>query len=308
MTWLRMDTDMRDHKVIGDLASALNVPLPHALGLYAGCLFGFGEHFPEAYPVRVADSLIEKWASWGGKRGRFADAFRRLCIETEAGRKDPPGRIRGWWRQEALLRKQEIDRQKPAGTSRIPRNSPQIPPEIPRGNLGCNEDGHDNDNGLSYESAAENSDSAPEVSPIGYRQQCTAACNRGLRENPNLPGFNELVSSNQDVTDTWRDAGIPVHVAARAIYWRAIAYKPQPTRRQPTSLRYFRQAVEEAWQLEQSGMAEGKLDPGAAPSRPGASATVTVDEGEFARAGRELMQRRERAEAAAAAANGGAPA
>lgn len=80
-----------------------------------------------------------------------------------------------------------------------------------------------------------------------YSAKCTAAANRGLRENRSVTGFNELVTSNQlEETRPWYDAGIPLDVVEAAIYHRAKSYRPKGRRIQPTTLGYFRECVEEA--------------------------------------------------------------
>lgn len=131
MTWLRLDTDAARSGVAGDLAKDLGLPPMHAFGHYVATISGFGEHQQDGVVAVVADDTLEGWALWKGKAGRFAKAFRARCTADGQGR-DPAGVVRGWWRQEALLRKQIKD------NSRLPshlrnREFPQDSPEIPAG-------------------------------------------------------------------------------------------------------------------------------------------------------------------------------
>lgn len=123
--------------------------------------------------------------------------------------------------------------------------------------------------------------------PIGYAQQCTGACNRGLRENPAYNGteFHELVTSDQlEYAMPWFDTGIPVDFAAGVILARAREYKPSRRFRQPLRLSYFDQAVTEGW--ERSLAAESAS--GVAPIRP--ELTEPADD-EFAAAARRVEAR-----------------
>jgi len=78
----------------------------------------------------VSDELLEQWAMWRGKPGRFAAAFRERCV-------DESGNLRGWWRNEGVLREQERSRRKPVRPNGLPENprgeSRQIPAGILRG-------------------------------------------------------------------------------------------------------------------------------------------------------------------------------
>lgn len=117
MTWLRWDTEAPSSDVVGHLADALNVELAHAFGLYVACCLGFGEHRPDGMAGEVGDSTLEQWALWRGKRGRFAVAFRSRCVGED-------GVIRGWWRQEKLLVRQERDRVRPGEGTRKAHERP----------------------------------------------------------------------------------------------------------------------------------------------------------------------------------------
>lgn len=123
MTWLRIDTDAARSGVAGDLARDLGIKPMLALGHYVAAILGFGEHQPDGVVASVDDHTLENWAFWKGKEGRFAAAFRARCTSDGSG-KDPVGVVRGWWRQDALLRKQAKDASRPPSHL---RHSPDIP-------------------------------------------------------------------------------------------------------------------------------------------------------------------------------------
>jgi uncharacterized protein YdaU (DUF1376 family) len=117
---------------------------------------------------------------------------------------------------------------------------------------------------------------------LGYAQQCTGACNRGLRENPAYPngaGFNELVTSNQhEYTDLWYTAGIPVDFAAGVILARSREFKPNGRYSQPINLRYFDKGIREAWERANAATAAEGVMP-------------VAEEDDITRAGRILAER-----------------
>jgi hypothetical protein len=114
VTWLRWDTDAAFSDVVGDLVSDLRLHPAQVFGHYVATCLGFGQHRPDGIVTTVSDAALEGWARWTGKAGRWAAAFRARCV-------DPDGVIRGWWRNSALLRKQEMDAKK------------RKPPKNPRG-------------------------------------------------------------------------------------------------------------------------------------------------------------------------------
>jgi len=118
VTWLRWDTDAAFSDVVGDLVSDLRLHPAQAFGHYVATCLGFGKHRPDGLVTAVADPTLEGWARWTGKPGKWAAAFRVRCA-------DEGGLIRGWWRNSALLEKQEKDRRK--------RKPPKNPPETPEG-------------------------------------------------------------------------------------------------------------------------------------------------------------------------------
>jgi hypothetical protein len=263
MTWFRVEAALRDHKVLGVIAEQLRVRRAEAAGLYVLTLAGFAEHEQSGRPALVSDSDLEDWARWHGRAGRFAQLFRERFVETREGQRDPPGQIKGWWRQGALFRKQQADATKPAGNTPPPTDpqSPENPATIPRGNP-AGSSGYVvvvdvDDNGTRPLTAGP----ARVIEPIVYTQRCTVAANRGLRENPLVAGrFNELVASNQAEPAEWLRDGVAIEVAEAAIYHRAKVFRPRGRNTQPTHLGYFRDAVKDAWEKVQGQQLEGGVN------------------------------------------------
>lgn len=105
MTWIRWECDTSTGDAVMDLAEALNIEPALAHGLHVGACCGMGRHQPDGHLTEVTDTALEQWALWRGKRGRFAQAFRARCM-------DERGDLRGWWRQEALMKKRDNDRKR----------------------------------------------------------------------------------------------------------------------------------------------------------------------------------------------------
>lgn len=137
MTWFRAEAGISRHEIIGALAEALNVKVHEAAGLYVFTLAGFADFQVTGDASTITDTTLEQWALWRGKPGRYAAVFRRLCVEDQAGERDPIGSVRGWWRQEALLREQERSRTRPGqgtrNTTENPRKGTGKAPEQSRG-------------------------------------------------------------------------------------------------------------------------------------------------------------------------------
>lgn len=117
MTWIRWDTATPRADVVGFLADRLALEPALALGLYNAMCCGFGDHQVEGRLDQVPDATVEAWAMWRGRRGRFAAAIREWCAKSEETGGDP-GELRGWWRQQALLRKQQKDAGRPDGRTK----------------------------------------------------------------------------------------------------------------------------------------------------------------------------------------------
>lgn len=263
MTWIRWDVNTADSEVVAFLAERLGLKPVHALGYYNALCCGFGMHRKDGNLGAVTDTALEVWARWDGKRGKFAEAIRAWCAEPMPdGTPRPPGELRGWWRQRALLAKQERDAQKPDGRkgrgSGLPRESRAGSAGDSRGMLG----GNDNDNGDGDEYGGRSplrSDLPPAVAPA---VRLALAANAGLRANPTLPegphgrAFRELLPNQaQAMATAWAEAGIPLALAEDVVRQVASAYVPQFVGDQIGSFQYFDRAVRAA-HLKAQGTAE----------------------------------------------------
>ena len=140
MTWIRLETDFPRHKLIGLLADKLRMDRDRAAMCLIRIWCAFGELEPDGKAVEIPDSTLEDWAGWKGPRGRFALVFREYCLE-------PTGTIRGWWRQEKLLQRQEEKRKRPSQSQRVRQKSGKSPaPDNDRTNSGQSA-GNVDDNG-----------------------------------------------------------------------------------------------------------------------------------------------------------------
>lgn len=303
MTWFRVDVGLGEHQLVGAIVEGLGVSIPEAAGLYTLTLAGFAEYQPDGMVRAVTNTTLEEWAKWNGEGGKFARFFRRHCIQRRPGQQDPPGVVKGWWRNKKLLEEQERSRRKPGqGTRKALRGLFGANSGPSRGNVDVDVVEISKDLVTSRTTNIPTSQQTERRAREGpravlgestvYLQRCTAAANRGLRENTTLNGFNELVASAQDEPRLWLDAGIPIEIAEAAIFNRAKAYRPSGTRRQPTTLRYFTQAVEEAWSRSQSGAREAGVN----VTEP----ATAEPEDEFVKAGREYDAKLARERAARA--------
>jgi hypothetical protein len=240
MTWIRWDCPTPFSDVVGFIAAELSIRPVHALGHYNAMCCGFGEHRPDGRIDQVSDELLETWAMWPGKRGMFAKAVRKWCTLSDDKEHDP-GVLRGWWRQRALLAKQQRDRRKRKGKQGDTPETPAKPPQKPARVLRRQQDDDETERNEKLEAA---SSSAREVPPS---VRVAVAANAGLQRNPRLTGFNELLpqQAEQLVADWTRD-GISLDLICRVVEDRSARYEPGPKGRQPSSFRYFDQAVRQA--------------------------------------------------------------
>jgi hypothetical protein len=80
-----------------------------------------------------------------------------------------------------------------------------------------------------------------------YAKRCTVAANQALEEK--LTTYKPMVASaEQETTEAWRQAGVPIETAEQAIRSVVSAYRSTPRSRQPHRLAYFDGAVREAWE------------------------------------------------------------
>jgi len=104
VNWICVATGiMRDPSIIA-MAEALGVSVPATTGHVVGVLTSLPEGSDTGDLSAVTDRTLEQWAMWGGKRGKFAAAFRaQLC--------DAQGVVRSWDKYNGrALRKMKADR------------------------------------------------------------------------------------------------------------------------------------------------------------------------------------------------------
>jgi hypothetical protein len=254
MTWIRVDGTLAREVMIGALAESLSVKVPTAVGLWIGTHLGFAEYRRDGVAEQVSDTSLEQWAGWPGTAGRYATAFRTHCVETRDDQPDPPGQIKLWWRQEALLKKAEADARRLRDEREYERKRRQSAAlQSGDGSENVARQGGDgseavarngSSNGNEYDTTTTTTDA------VTYARDCVIAANTGLRHNPRVDGFNELLPSNQDVQNEWLRDGVPLALATRVIYEKAKGYRPAGRNRQPSTLRYFDTAVRDAWERQ----------------------------------------------------------
>ena len=310
MTWIRVDTKLPSEPVIGKLCEVLKLKVPEAVGIFVCVQLGLGEHQKDGSIDSVSDTTIEDWARWKGRAGQLAAAIREHCVEREGGMKDAPGVMTGWWRNIGPLTKQLRDAQRPYGGEDAPDDPPprggqshEKPARESRGDRA----GKGSDVNAAAEAARARSTSAAAgagaalavamVGSLEYVRRCVGMANRGLRDNPAFKqlrrGFNELTCSSQDAQLEWMKEGIPVEIAERAIYQRAVVYRPTATRPQPGGLAYFGNAVREAHERALADAAAAGI---AIPSPSGNGATQPLTDAERYARQLEEEERRESGE------------
>lgn len=292
MTWIRVDSTLPSEAFIGHLAEALGVKIPTAVGMYVSTVLGFAEYEKTGIAANVTTSSLEQWARWPGKPGRYAAAFRKHCVETRDDQPDRKGTCKLWWKQEALLakalrdaarlrdeRKRETERrEKVAESSRD--DSASVAGSSRLGRAANVDVDVDVDDDGTLKALTTTTGTGTEVErAVAYVTLCVAACNRGLRENVSIrTAFNEVAASAQDVHREWIESGIPVDVAVAAIYDSARKYRVVGRHRQPTTLRYFDNAVREAWEQKQARSAESSVDVSLDDVNADRAALALVDE------------------------------
>jgi hypothetical protein len=116
--WIRLDTSSPAHPLIHQLSIALKIPSAQAFGHYCSLCCGLGEHQEDGQLAAVPDAVLEVWAAWRGRTGRFALVIRELCQQDD-------GRMKGWWRQEKLRLRAEKDRDRHREIRRPSADRPQ---------------------------------------------------------------------------------------------------------------------------------------------------------------------------------------
>ena len=98
MTWIRVDVSIPEDQTVHSLADQLGVRPNEAIGLLVSMRGKFPAHARSGDLSQVPDTLVEKWAGWHGKAGRFASALRALVLNDH-------GVDEGWLRTNAAMLK-----------------------------------------------------------------------------------------------------------------------------------------------------------------------------------------------------------
>ena len=94
MRWIRVEVAIGDSPMLGALADTLSASVAEAVGLHALVWAKLPEHASDGALAIVADTTLERWATWQGKRGTFAKAYRATCCD-EAGNAREWERVNG---------------------------------------------------------------------------------------------------------------------------------------------------------------------------------------------------------------------
>lgn len=255
MTWIRWETTAPRSEVVAFLADRLGLKVYAAHGLYAAMCCGFGDERPDGRIADVTDTAIEHWAGWDGKKGRFARAIRDWCAKVAEDGRDP-GQLRGWWRNEAVLREQTRSARKPDGRKGKGGDPPRgIPEKSPRGSSGDSPGkprGNEDDNENEDENGSSSLRSELQSSLIRPAVAVAVAANAGLRANPAVAGFNELLPQQAEApVAAWLDTGIALALICETVEAVARRYKPGVKGHQPTSFEYFDKPVRQAHARQQ---------------------------------------------------------
>lgn len=106
MNWIRVSVEIGDDPRVHALADAAGVPVATAVGCLVLILRKMPAHAPSGDLSGVTDGLLESWAMWPGRAGRFAPAFR-------AGMLDESGVWASWEKHNGrALKKLERDRER----------------------------------------------------------------------------------------------------------------------------------------------------------------------------------------------------
>lgn len=83
MNWIRVAVGIGDDPDVHTLAHHLDISPAEAVGLIVLVLVKFPEHAPHGNLKDVPDTLVERWAGWGGTRGQFAALLRAIFLNPD---------------------------------------------------------------------------------------------------------------------------------------------------------------------------------------------------------------------------------
>lgn len=122
MTWIRVESGIRGSAKIRRFATDLKIAPAAAVG-HLVLLWGqVAEHVSSGDLSNTQDELLEEWALWTGRRGRFAKAYRAAFA--------PSGTIHDWQEHQGkLIERRMRDRERKRHSV---GNSVEVPVEAPQ--------------------------------------------------------------------------------------------------------------------------------------------------------------------------------
>ena len=80
VTWIRVETDAADDDKWKQIGKVLGLSADECFGKMVRLWGRVARKQPDGDLSGVADETVEEWANWRGRPGRFAKAFRSLCL------------------------------------------------------------------------------------------------------------------------------------------------------------------------------------------------------------------------------------
>ena len=123
MEWVAVAVNIASDPRVHRMSTELRLRVPDVVGLLTLTFAEMTQHTPDGRVGEVPDTVLELWALWHGKRGRFAALFRsELCDET--------GLVTAWekWNGAAIRRATAARERTRAWRDRREGASPNAPP------------------------------------------------------------------------------------------------------------------------------------------------------------------------------------
>ncbi len=87
--WIRVHANLLSKPIVTRAAESLGVSRHEALGLLVAFWGGVSQHATNGAVFGLSDMLLESWAGWHRRRGRFAEFIRTAHLDAE-------GRVNEW--------------------------------------------------------------------------------------------------------------------------------------------------------------------------------------------------------------------
>jgi len=271
VNWIRVAVGIGRDSTVGALAEALGVSVPLTTGHLVLVYTALAEGCISGDVSAVPDAVLERWAMWAGKRGRFAAQFRvHLCTAE--------GVVRAWGKYNGTkLRDMEADRARKRAARESRRESGGLPGDF-RGTSTRTSEGLPplrdvtrrdvTEQKGSKQLAASSVLATPTVAAAGGladdQRLLTAAANAGLDQRyPHRNPIHASSGGSHRCADALRAAGVDPEFAAATIF----AYASTLTAADPPgSLAYFTRHVLDRWQGEQAKREAASYVPSSQPS------------------------------------------